>query len=126
MAHYIAQQVSSLYCEAFDIDKADEWVSYQFMDLADIDKHWKEEDNNDIKHGMESQFKWNCHDEYIPMASNLTQHLGKYSATTNKYDARDKERVYEVKWNQRDRQVLRTKINNGLLFALSTQDASYE
>ena len=75
---------------------------------------------------MESQFKQNYHDEDHPTASDLTQHTSKYSATVNKYEARDKKRTYEVKWNQRDRQVLRTKLNKRLLFALSAQAASHE
>ena len=46
---------------------------------------------------MESKFEWNYHDEDLPMTSDFTQHLGKYSATVNEYDAREKERTYEVK-----------------------------
>ena len=70
---------------------------------------------------MESQFEWNCHDEDLLMTSDLTRHTGKYSATANEYGARDKERMCEMKWNQRDTQVLRIKLNKRLLFALSGQ-----
>ena len=75
---------------------------------------------------MESQFEWNCHDEDLLMTSDLTRHTGKYSATANEYGARDKERMCEMKWNQRDTQVLRIKLNKRLLFALSSQADSHE
>ena len=89
------------------------------IDLADIDKHWKEEDNEDVEDGMESHLEWNYRDEDIPMTSNFTQHLGKYGATAVESEIRDKERMYEVKWNNRDRQVLRTKLNKRLIFSMS-------
>ena len=117
--HNFAQHVSTRYYEAFSIDKAEECASDQLMDLADVDKHWKEEDNEDVEDGMESQLEWNYHDEDISMTSDLTQHLGKYGATAIESETRDKERMYEVKWNNRDRQVLRTKLNKRLIFSMS-------
>ena len=73
------------------------------MDLANIDKHWKEEDNKDIEVGMESKLEWNYHDEEIPMASDFTQSLGMYKEIAISSEARDKERQYEVKWKQKNR-----------------------
>ena len=46
---------------------------------------------------MDSRLEWNYHDEDIPISSDLTQQLGKYSATANEYDTKDKDRIYEVK-----------------------------
>ena len=45
------------------------------MDLADIDKHWKERDNEDVEYDVESQSEWNYHDEEILMPSNLNLYL---------------------------------------------------
>ena len=60
------------------------------------------------------------------MSSGVTQESVRYSATTNAYDTRDKVRTDDVKWNSRDRQVLKTKLNKRLLFALSGQAASHK
>ena len=75
---------------------------------------------------MESLSEWNYHDEEILMSSDLTQKLGGYKATAIKSNARDKRRKCEVKCKQKDRQVLRTKLNKRLLFTVSSQAASHK
>ena len=81
MTHNFAQQVKVRYYEAFAIDTVEGCASDQVMDLADIDKHWKEEENEDVEDGMESKLEWNYHHEEIPMTSDLTHDLGRYSVT---------------------------------------------
>ena len=70
--HNFAQQFATRYYEAFAIDKAEECASVKVMDLADIDKHWKEKDNEDVKDGMEPKMECNYHNKDIPITSNLT------------------------------------------------------
>ena len=68
-----AQKVATCYYESFAIDTAVECASDQLMDLVNIDKHWKEEDNDDVEDGIESKLEWNHQDEDIPMESDLTK-----------------------------------------------------